>query len=185
MGLTLITQPASFPVTLAEAKAHCRVEDASEDSTISGFIAAATDYVEQYTGKAIMPQTWRLTLDEFSDSTLLPKNPVQSVTSIKYYDVIGDIQTLSTEFYTADTVSDPAWVVLNSDKTWPDTLDGVNAVRVEFVAGYTAVPPSIKHAILMLVAQWFDHRAAVSDKAMIAVPHAVEALLTNYRNLMT
>lgn len=185
MGLTLITQPASFPVTLAEAKSHCRVEDASEDSTVSGLIAAATDYVEQYTGKAIMSQTWRLTLDEFADSILLPKNPVQSVTSIKYYDVLGDIQTLPTDFYTADTVSDPAWLVLNSDKTLPDTMEGVNAVRIEFIAGYTTVPPSIKHAILMLVAQWFDHRAAVSDKAIIAVPHAVEALLTNYRNLMT
>lgn len=184
MGLTLITQPVSFPVTLAEAKAHCRVEDAAEDATLVGLVAAATDYVEQYTGKAIVSQTWRLTLDKFSDSILLPKNPIQSVSSVKYYDAIGDIQTLSTEYYTADTASDPAWIVLNADQTWPDTFDGVNAVRIEFVAGYTTVPPPIKHAILMLVAQWYDHRAAVSDKAMVAVPHAVEALLTNYRNLM-
>ena len=185
MGLTLITPSTSFPVTLAEAKSHCRVEDASEDSTFNGLIAVATDYVEQYTGKAIMQQTWQLTLDEFTDGILLTKNPVQSVNSIKYHDVLGDIQTLPADFYTADTVSDPAWLVLNSDKTLPDTMEGVNAVRIEFVAGYTIVPPSIKHAILMLVAQWFDHRAAVSDKAMAAVPYAVEALLTNYRNLMT
>lgn len=184
MGLTLITQPASFPVTLAEAKAHCRVEDAAEDATLNGLIAAATDYIQQYTGKVIIPQTWRLTLDTFSDSILLPKNPVQSVTSIKYFDFIVDIQTLPTGYYTADTASDPAWIVLNSDQTWPDTLDAVNAVRIEFIAGYTTVPPSIKHAILMLVAQWYDHRAAVADKAIIAVPHAVEALLANYRNLI-
>jgi uncharacterized phiE125 gp8 family phage protein len=184
MGLTLITQPASFPVSLAEAKAHCRVEDAADDATLNGLIAAATDYVEQYTGKAIITQTWRLTLDEFSDSILLPKNPVQSVVSVMYYDSQGALQTLSEDDYTADLVSDPAWIVINANTSLPDLADGVNMVRINFVAGYTVVPPSIKHAILMLVAQWFDNRAAVADRAMIAVPHAVEALLTNYRNLM-
>lgn len=184
MGLKLITQPASFPVTLAEAKAHCRVEDSAEDATLNGLIAAATDYVEQYTGKALITQTWQLTLDGFFDSILLPKNPIQSITAIRYFNVAGDIQTLSDEYYTADITGDPAWVVINSDKTWPDTLDGVNVVQINFLAGYTAVPPSIKHAILMIIAQWFDNRSAASDKAMIAVPHAVESLLTNYRSFL-
>lgn len=184
MGLTLITQPSSLPVSLAEAKAHCRVEDAAEDATLNGLIAAATDYVEQYTGKAIIAQTWRLTLDEFSDSILLPKNPVQSVSSFQYNDTQGVLQTLSADDYTADLASDPAWIVINANTQLPDLADGVNMVQISFIAGYTTVPPSIKHAILMLVAQWYDNRAAVADKAMIAVPHAVEALLTNYRNFL-
>jgi uncharacterized phiE125 gp8 family phage protein len=184
MGLTLITPPVSFPVTLAEAKAHCSVEDAADDTMLNGLIAAATDYVEQYTGKAMVSQTWRLALDKFSDSILLPKNPVQSVTHIKYYDFAGAFQTLSSNFYTVDTISDPAWVVINSNRVWPDTLDGINAVQIDFLAGYTTVPASIKHAILMLVAQWYDNRSAVADKAMLQTPHAVEALLTNYRNLI-
>lgn len=184
MGLTLITAPTTFPVTNLEAKAHCRVEDTSEDALIDGLIAAATDYVEQYTGKALMAQTWRATFDEFSDSILLPKNPVQSVTSVTYYDTLGVLQTLSSDNYTVDLESDPAWIVINADATWPDLADGVNMVRIDFVAGYATVPASIKHAILLLVGQWFEHRSAVADKAVSAVPNAVEALLTNYRNLL-
>jgi uncharacterized phiE125 gp8 family phage protein len=182
MGLKLITAPTDTPVTLAEAKAQCRVEDDSEDTLMTGLIAAATDYVEQYTGRAIMAQTWELTFDEFADSIALPKGPVTSVTSVNYYDINGDVQTLAASNYTVDLVSDPQWVVKNSDASWPDTVDSINTVVIRFVCGYAVVPPSIKHAILLLISQWFDNRAAVTDKAMIAVPNAVEALLTNYRS---
>jgi uncharacterized phiE125 gp8 family phage protein len=182
MGLSLITPPASMPVTLEEAKAQCRVEDDSEDSLMTGLIGAATDYVEQYTGRALVSQTWRLTLDAFADSILLPKGPVQSVSAITYFDTAGDVQTLDASNYTADITSDPSWVVINSDAALPHLMDAVNVVRVDFVAGYSTLPASIKQAILLLIGQWFDNRSDVTDKAMIAMPNAVEALLTNYRS---
>jgi uncharacterized phiE125 gp8 family phage protein len=182
MGMKLITAPTDTPVTLAEAKAQCRVEDDSEDTLMTGLISAATEYVEQYTARAIMPQTWELSLDGFEDSMALTKGPVTSVTSVKYYDLNGDIQTLDPLNYTLDLISDPQWVVKNNDASWPATVDSINVVTIRFVAGYATVPAPIKHAILLLISQWFDNRAAVTDKAMIAVPNAVEALLTNYRS---
>jgi len=182
MGLTLVSPPATFPVTLAEAKAQCRVDDNSEDSLINGLIAAATDYVEQYTGRALVSQTWRLTLDEFADSIIIPKGPVLSVSSVQYYDTAGLLQTVASTTYTVDKVNDPSWVVLNSDAVWPEILDAVNSVNVNFVAGYSALPSSIKHAILLLIGQWFDNRSGVSDNGMKETPHAVESLLTNYRS---
>lgn len=184
MGLRLVTAPTTFPVTTAEAKAHCRVEDSSEDGLIEALIAAATDYVEQWTGKALVTQTWRLTLDAFSESIMLPKNPVLSVASITYFDVDGDIQTVSPSDYTVDNASNPAWLVINSDASWPATASGVNMVRVEFIAGYTTIPASIKHAILLLVGQWFDYRASVSEKSMAEMPFAVESLLRPYRDMV-
>lgn len=184
MGLTLITPPASFPVALAEAKTHLEYEDTDRDNLINGLIAAATDYVEQWTGKSLIAQTWRLTLDAFSDTIQFPKNPVQSVTALTYYDTLGALQTFSADDYTVDTASNPAWLVLNSDASWPAIADGVNMVRVDFVAGYAAIPASFKHSILLLIGQWFDHRSGVSDKAMSEVPHAVESLLRPYRDMI-
>lgn len=183
MGLTLVTPAAAtYPVTLAEAKSQCRVDSSDDDTYLETLIAAATDHVEQYTGRAIISQTWKLTLDAFSDSILLPKGPVQSVSSVTYYDTNGDEQTLSADDYTFDGSSDPQWIVRNSDASWPTTLDGINAVSVTFVAGYSTVPPSIRHAILLLISQWFDQRSGTSDKPFSAVPHAVDALLANYRS---
>lgn len=181
MGLTLVTAAASYPVTLAEAKAQCRVTSSDEDTKLNDFIAAATDYVEQYLGRSIISQTWRLTLDKFSDTILLPRGPVQSVSSIKYDDANGAEQTLAGAVYTLDSASDPQWVVRNSDSSWPTINDAVNSVRIEYVAGYAAVPASIKHAILLIIGQWYDNREAVAPSSMATPEHAVRALLSNYR----
>lgn len=184
MGLSLITPPATTPVTLADAKAHLEYQDTDRDSMITALVAAATDYVEQWTGKALIAQTWRLTLDAFTDSIQIPKNPVQSVTALTYYDTLGVLQTVGAGDYTADTAGNPAWLVINSNASWPAIINGVNMVRIDFVAGYTIIPPSFKHAILLLIGQWFDHRSGVSDKAMSEVPHAVESLLRPYRDVV-
>jgi uncharacterized phiE125 gp8 family phage protein len=95
MSLRLITAPTTYPVTLAQAQAQTRVNLARDDDYLNLLIAAATDYAEQYTGKAIMEQTWELVLDGFSDAIQIPKGPISSVTSVKYFDAANVEQTIS------------------------------------------------------------------------------------------
>lgn len=175
MAAKLKTGPVGYPVTLAEAKAQCRVDGSEEDSLINSLIAAATDHVERYTGRAILSQTWQDYFDDFSDSMALTIAPVQSVTSVQYYDAAGSLQTLSGSAYFLDTVNEPSWVVRNADVSWPDTSDRINAVIVEYVAGYATTPPAIKHAILLMVGQLYENRESPD------VPRAVEALLQPFR----
>jgi uncharacterized phiE125 gp8 family phage protein len=182
MRQTLVTPAASQPVTLTEAKAQCRVLHTDEDTFLTGLIAAATAHVEKQTGRAILPQTWRLTLERFEDEITLPQSPLRSVASVKYLDAAGAEQTLPSSFYVADTTSTPGRIVLAADKDWPVTADSPNAVVIEYEAGYAAAPAPIKHAILLLVGHWYANREAVvvgsinSDLRM-----AVDALLVNYR----
>lgn len=64
MTPTLITPPADMPVTLDEAKAHCRVDGSEDDALITGLIAGAVGHLDGWTGvlgRCIMPQTWRVT----------------------------------------------------------------------------------------------------------------------------
>lgn len=65
MASALITPPAEEPVTLAEAKAHLRVDIADDDMLISGLIVAARQYAETITRRALVTQSWRLALDRF------------------------------------------------------------------------------------------------------------------------
>lgn len=182
MRQMLVTPAASQPVTLAEAKAQCRVQHSDEDGFIEGLIAAATEHVEKQTGRAILPQTWRLTLERFSDEITLPQSPLRSVTSVTYIPPVGAAQTLASSVYAVDATSTPGRIVLATDQEWPETLDSVNAVTIEYQAGYTTAPAPIKHAILLLVAHWYANREAVNVGNITSeLPMAVNALLTNFR----
>jgi uncharacterized phiE125 gp8 family phage protein len=64
----LVTPPVAAPVSLAEAKAHLRVDFDDEDALISGLIDAATQHLDGWSGvlgRALMPQTWEMSLDRF------------------------------------------------------------------------------------------------------------------------
>ena len=180
MGLSLITPPADYPVTLAEACTWLRREVGEDDARINALIAAATGYMDGANGilgRAIVSQTWDYVLDAFTTTIKLPLGPVSSVTSVKYIDAAGDEQTLSADYYSTDLVSDPQWIVLNSDYSWPSTIDAVNAVTIRFVAGYATVPDPIKQAIMFMVSAMYDNGGAIPDDSW----KTVHALLSNHR----
>jgi len=180
MGYRLITAPATNPVSLAEACVFLRREVGEDDDRINALIAAATSFLDGANGmlgRCLVSQTWELVLDEFSDAIKLGLGPVTSITSVKYYDTAGDEQTLSADYYTADLTSDPQWIVLNSDYSWPDLMDGVNAVTIRFVAGYAAVPETVKQAILFLTSAMYSNGGAIPDDTW----KTVHALLANTR----
>jgi uncharacterized phiE125 gp8 family phage protein len=182
MSLRLITPAASYPLTLAEARAQCRVDGTDDDTYLTSLIAAATSHVEDYTGRALVTQTWELVLDKFADAMMIPKGPVTAVSSVKYFDVDGVQQTITDTNYVLDAASDPQWLVRASDYTWPSLSDGINNVVIRFVCGYSTVPDAILHAIRLLVSQWYDARGTFTDTRLTELPNAVEALLANHRS---
>lgn len=175
MPTVVVTPPDPLPVTLEEAKVQCRVLGSDHDDRLTALLEAAIAHVEHWTGKALGTQTLRTFYDAFSTALQLPRGPVQSISSVKYYDEYGVEQTASSSLYVADMVSDPAWVVLASDQSWPATLSRANGVSIQYVAGFAEVPADMKMAVLMLVEAWFDGR----DE-----PKAVEAQLRSYRPVL-
>lgn len=63
MTTQLVTEPAMEPVSLDEAKAHLRVDTEDDDAYITGLILAARQVVEDDTRRALLTQSWLLTLD--------------------------------------------------------------------------------------------------------------------------
>ena len=53
------------PVTIAQAKAQCRVVTDQDDALIAMLITAARQHCEKQTGRSFLQQTWRLSLDRF------------------------------------------------------------------------------------------------------------------------
>lgn len=62
--LERVLDPEIEPVTLAEMKLHLRgFSSVTDDNAqITGLIKGAREWVEDYTGRALIDQTWRLTL---------------------------------------------------------------------------------------------------------------------------
>ncbi len=63
--LQRLTQPAIEPVSLAEIIQHVReytTIDTATQNELTGLVTAAREWVEDYTGRALVDQTWRLTL---------------------------------------------------------------------------------------------------------------------------
>jgi len=181
----LVTAPAVEPVTLAEAKAHLRVDITDDDTLISSLITSARQYIERAIRRALVTQTWRASIDEFpaSGEIVLPKPPLQSVTSIQYTDINDSTSTIASSTYTVDTDSEPGRIVLKYGQSWPSTsLANTNPVQVTFVAGYGAaadVPAHFKQAILLLAGHWYENREAIAVTGAIPkeMPLAVSSLI--------
>jgi uncharacterized phiE125 gp8 family phage protein len=196
MALTLVTAPTIEPVSLAEAKVHCRMtSDGDEDGLLNTLIAAARQYAETYTRRALITQTWDWKLDGFpnSECALVPPIAnVSSVTSITYTATDGTSTTWSSSLYTTDLPSGPkapfARIVPAYAEYYPQTRDVINAVIVRFVAGYGAtaptVPDGIRAAMKLLIGHWFHTRESTVvgvGIGSVQVPETVNLLLWPYR----
>lgn len=65
MPSKLLTQPASEPVTLADAKTHLRVDINDDDALITALIVSARQQAEQICRRAFISQQWKVTMDRF------------------------------------------------------------------------------------------------------------------------
>lgn len=196
IALKLIAGPTVNPVTLAEAKEHCRIDGTTEDTYIAGLILAATEYCETHQRRAFITQTWDLWLDDwpYKDHINIPRPPLQSVASVKHYDTENTEHTMLDTDYLVDVVSEPGRVVLGYSKLWPtETLRPANAVCVRFTAGYAPdvedlaanVSQKIKQAILLLVSHWYEYREPVQGGNISKeIEFAVSALLGQDRIIL-
>lgn len=166
MALKLITAPTVLPVSVADAKLSCRFDSSALDTDIEDMIKDAQRLTEHETGVSLTQSTWEVSLDSFPEAIELTRVPVASITSIKYKDLDGVEQTLSSGAYALDAQDAYgfAYVVPLYGTTWPDTRDEINAVKVQFVAGVATaaeVPSHLRRKVKIYVAQMLDDPAAL------------------------
>jgi uncharacterized phiE125 gp8 family phage protein len=181
MGYVLLSAPAIEPVTRDEAKLWCRIDGTAEQDLIDALIVASRQCVEKATRRSLISQTWRGDFPRFpcaGEYLRLAQGPVQSVTSVYYYDDQGADTLLDSAAYKLDLTEKTAKIRLAPDADWPSIEAQADAVRVTYVAGYgaaaSAVPRALRQAMLMLIAYWYDNRGGQ------AMPMAVTALIDPY-----
>ena len=166
-SLTRTTAPAVEPVTLVEAKAHCRVDTSADDTLIQGYITTAREWVEDYIDRALVTQQLVMRLDAFPAEIELPRPPMiasGTATAVTITYVTGDTggtATLSSSTYRVDHTATPGVVRNLYGGSWPSHLLDQNSVTVSWWAGYgdaASVPQRVKSAILMCVHELYEKR---------------------------
>jgi uncharacterized phiE125 gp8 family phage protein len=183
MIVPVLATLATSPVTLEEARRHCRITDTAENSVIEGMITGATDVCQNLTSRQFLTATRVDEFDSFPAEELeLGRWPLVSVTSIVYVDADGDEQTWTASLYQSDTTAEPPRIKPAYNESWPTIRSGIYAaVTVTYTAGYGAtaslVPDRFKQAIMLLVGHWYNHREAYEDRDTKEVAMALHALL--------
>ena len=179
MSLCLTTPPASEPVTLAEAKAHLKLDTADEDALIGTLITAARARAEWHTGRAFVTQAWRLSLDAWphGDAVDIPLPPLVSVEEVAVIAADGVRTVLDPAVYRVDAASQPGRIVFNDR---PLSLRRTDCLQIAFTAGFgnaSAVPAAVREAILEIVADLYSHRGDAEGPVGLTG----QALLAPYR----
>lgn len=185
-AFVLVTPPAVEPVTLSELKAQARIDTAAEDTLASGLIAAARQWIERYTGRAFIAQTWQMWIDNWEelsevDYIELLHPPLINVNSVKVFDNNDESEIWASENYFVDTAREPGRLALRAGSVWPIPERLTNGLMIEYDAGYgetaNAVPEAIKLAIKQLATCWYEHRG---DEPT-GIPQVVQALIHPFR----
>ena len=172
--------PAAEPLTVAQARSHCRVDATDDDNELTRFIAAAREHIEAETNTRLVTQTVALRCTEWDNLERLPLGPVQSITSIAYVDLDGASQTLSTDVYEARLYDLEPGIVLKHGQQWPAARVGAQ-ITVTAVVGYGAaanVPASLTAAMAMMVHDMNENRGAGAGVTAETM-NTVDVLLAN------
>jgi uncharacterized phiE125 gp8 family phage protein len=185
-----VTAPTYEPVSLAEAKAHLRVDAEDEDILISSLIVAARQRCENYTNRSFVQRTLRADVDWFEDEIFLPYIPVASITHIKYYNAASPsvLTTLSSAVYSLSRNR----VIRKYGQVWPAVDSREGAVQITYVAGYAStsspqyppsnVPQAVKQSMLLYVGDMYENREAqILYPGAMQINKTAEALLDQYR----
>lgn len=183
MSVVVIDPPEPL-VSLEDAKDHLRVTVNDEDNLITGYIAAASAWIDGpagWLGRSIGEQTLEFRGHVFAALDRLPYGPVIAVTEVRYVNPQGVDQVLPDSVYQIVGRG----LVLRHGASWPPMRGDAEGVRVIYQAGEAEVPAQVRQAVLLLVGQWFRNRMAVNVGNIVnELPFGVEALLSPLRRFI-
>ncbi len=139
MDYSVTISPTHEPVSLEQAKQHLRLDGTGteHDLLLRSMLESARSWCEEYSGRAFLWQTIAAKCDSLTESIItLPRPPLKSITSIKYYDSGGTEQTCASTVYSADVTSEPGKLVLGYDQTWPSVRGYHHDVTISYIAGH-------------------------------------------------
>lgn len=177
--------PAVEPVSLAEARAHLRLEETHEDALVTTLIEAGRLLLESATRLIFINQSWRLILEEAPGGARLrlPLAPIIAITEIRAIDAAGQASIVDPQQYRLRAGAAPPLLILEDG--FANAQGGLEIdLEVGFGSAPENVPAPLRQALRMLVARWFEERGDTGGEPETGVlPPDVALMIAPYRHL--
>ena len=186
--LTRIKTPELLPIGLSEVKVHLRLDHAHEDEYLQSLIQASVGLIEEYLGRSLLTQAWRLIWEKeksphhfqistFGDGTCsvcLPYPPLRAILSVNRLMSSGEKKPIRRHR-----------LEVNHQIPRLAFADVPEPVEIEFETGYgnrpIDVPPAIRQAILMNVADFYENRGFEQNTNTLSRNVLMQEMLDSYR----
>ncbi|MBM3633397.1 MAG: hypothetical protein FJX03_06835 [Alphaproteobacteria bacterium] len=166
--LTRIKTLDILPVGLTEVKAHLRLDHAHEDEYLRPLILAAVSFVEEYLGRSLLTQQWRIIWEKEKSyppqlsttigdicSVALPYPPLRAILGVNRLMSQGAKQPIRRHRLEINHLV-PRLVF----------AEVLEPVEIDFETGYgdrpLDIPAVIRQSILMTVADFYENRESGS-----------------------
>lgn len=188
-SLRVVVEPTTEQISIVEARAHLRLDaygspeyHPDDDMIEQIFIPAAREYCEIFSGRSMVAQTFELGLGAFPRDTNyynrnaipIPVGPVIGVTSFVYTDGTGvEVTLVESVDYNVDKWTDAGYIYPVPGGYWPTAQETPNAVRIQFIAGYSEpsaspqdriLPRRYKSAMLLMLGHLYENRSNTEVK---------------------
>ncbi|OUT93521.1 MAG: hypothetical protein CBB96_07725 [Gammaproteobacteria bacterium TMED36] len=191
-------------ITLQQYKTAEGITQPKDDARLNVLIPSVSQLVKTYCGNSFVDffssnKTETFTLDWGTYIVQLTESPVNSIVSVQerqsYSDSYATLTTGAYE-YALDSGTDSILRTLSSGryKNWPL---GVDAVKVVYTAGYSAIPTDLKLAVLDLVTYYLkdehkqrqsiagaslQNQGSTSQNNNVSFPDHIKRVLDLYKN---
>jgi len=200
MNYKIISQSATEPIDLCEARKHLRIEPFGyplahpDDDYVDRCISASRQWVEEYTRRHLISKTIEVYANEFARQLPFSFLPVQGVDSIEYLANDETTKTVGSNVYKLKIYENEAKLILGYNQEMPnDVIPEESAITITVAAGYTngsspdtyPLPYPIKAAMLLIIGHLYENRQEdVLGNTRISfnsLPMGVYSLLQPYR----
>lgn len=185
MTIAELTPPPGEVLTLAEAKAHLRLDEPDEDDLVASLIRTTRDHLERETGLALLVRSFRLYLDRWPERGVIRigRGPVQTIESVTVYDSAGTPSDVDASGFVLDGQARPPRLMVSGQQ---EPGRAINGIEIDFTAGFGAtgadVPDTLKRAMLLHLALLFEFRGAIPPESQPAdVPAGYDRLIAPFR----
>jgi len=163
-----LTQPASEPITLSEAKDSLRIPSGQtiDDDYITALISAAREQAEQFIDRPICQADFVIVYNFINASRFILRYPASSVASVTYRDLEYAEQVAA---FTYDA---------QLNELFFDEIIAGDSVKITITSGQTSgYPESLKRGILMILGDLYTGRTSAEF-----INKAAQMMLMPFKN---